>query len=203
MSFRTRLTLFFVLIVVVPMAAAGIVLFLLIADNEQGKAKASLAANQNTAIALYNEAHDQADRAAVAIARDVPLSRALRANDRAAIRARARALLDRRDVMRIVIAHGRDVIADVGDGRAVFPATRTLVGEKNRRFGRLQVSVQDPDDYAGLTERVTKLQTIVLRRGGPVIAATINGVRPDALRLGSGYKVDVGGTRYTAATFPA
>jgi diguanylate cyclase (GGDEF)-like protein len=203
MSFRTRLTLFFVLIVVVPMAVAGIVLFQLIADNEQGKAEAKLAANQNTAIALYNEGHDQADRAAVAIARDVPLSRALRANDRAAIRARARALLDRRNVMRIVISRGGKVIADVGDGRAVFPATRDLVGDNNRRFGRLQVSVQSPDDYVGLTERVTRLETIVLRAGGPVVAATINGVAPGTLPLGSGYKVDVGGTRYTAATFPA
>ena len=44
MSFRNRLTLFFVLIVVVPMVAVAFVLFRLIADNESGKADARLAA---------------------------------------------------------------------------------------------------------------------------------------------------------------
>ena len=67
MSFRNRLTLFFVLIVVVPMVAVAFVLFRLIADNESGKADARLAAKQETAINLYQEARNEADRAAVAI----------------------------------------------------------------------------------------------------------------------------------------
>ena len=37
MSFRTRLTLFFVLIVIVPMVAVGVVVFRLISDNETAK----------------------------------------------------------------------------------------------------------------------------------------------------------------------
>jgi hypothetical protein len=44
MSFRNRLTLFFVLIVIVPMIAVGFVLFHLIATNESGKADAKLGA---------------------------------------------------------------------------------------------------------------------------------------------------------------
>jgi hypothetical protein len=40
MSFRTRLTTFFFVIVVVPMAAVGIVAFRLIDDSQQGKADA-------------------------------------------------------------------------------------------------------------------------------------------------------------------
>jgi hypothetical protein len=37
MSFRTRLTSFFVLIVVVPMAAVGFLVFRLIDDSQSGK----------------------------------------------------------------------------------------------------------------------------------------------------------------------
>ena len=64
MSFRNRLTLFFVLIVVVPMVAVAFVLFRLIADNESGKADARLAATKGAAINLYHEDFNSANRAA-------------------------------------------------------------------------------------------------------------------------------------------
>ena len=60
MSFRNRLTLFFVLIVVVPMVAVAFVLFRLIADNESGKADARLAATKGSAINLYREDYNRA-----------------------------------------------------------------------------------------------------------------------------------------------
>ena len=56
MSFRARLTLFFVLIVIVPMLSVAIVLFRLISDNETGKADSSLAAHQQAARNLYRAA---------------------------------------------------------------------------------------------------------------------------------------------------
>ena len=40
MSFRARLLTFFVLIVVVPMVAMGVLMFRLISDSQQGKADA-------------------------------------------------------------------------------------------------------------------------------------------------------------------
>ena len=64
MSFRNRLTLFFVLIVVVPMVAVAFVLFRLIADNESGKADARLAATKGSAINLYREDYNRANLAA-------------------------------------------------------------------------------------------------------------------------------------------
>ena len=62
MSFRNRLTLFFVLIVIVPMVAVAVVLFRLISDNEDGKANARLAAEQNVAINMYKDATARALR---------------------------------------------------------------------------------------------------------------------------------------------
>jgi diguanylate cyclase (GGDEF)-like protein len=199
MSFRNRLTLFFVLIVVVPMVAVAFVLFRLIADNESGKADARLAANYSSAIHLYEESHNQADRAAQAIGRDVQLAAALRSGDDAAVTARARQLLARERVKRIVISRAGKPIADVGSRTAVFPATRNLLSGK-RSFGNLQVSVQEPADYTGLIQRVTDAQAAIQRVGGPVLASSIPGVRAGDLPDGRG-EVEVGGRKFDAATF--
>jgi sensor histidine kinase regulating citrate/malate metabolism len=48
-SFRSRLTLFFVAIVIVPMLVVTVALFRLIADNEQGQADARVAQAQTAA----------------------------------------------------------------------------------------------------------------------------------------------------------
>ena len=106
MSFRNRLTLFFVLIVVVPMVAVAFVLFRLIADNESGKADARLAATKGSAINLYREDYNRANRAARRIGADVALAQALRANDRQALQARLDDLLKQENVRRIVVARG-------------------------------------------------------------------------------------------------
>jgi diguanylate cyclase (GGDEF)-like protein len=199
MSFRNRLTLFFVLIVVVPMVAVAFVLFRLIADNESGKADARLAANYSSAMHLYEESHNQADRAAQSIGRDVQLAAALRSGDNAALTARARELLSRERVKRIVIARDGKPIADVGSRTAVFPATRNLLSGK-RSFGNLQVSVQEPADYTGLIERVTEGQAAIQRVGGPVLASSIPGIGAGDLPNGRG-EIEVGGKKFDAATF--
>src|SRR6188472_2863126 len=127
MSFRNRLTLFFVLIVVVPMIAVGFVLFHLIATNESGKADAKLAARQETALALARAARQDADAAAARIGRDVALAQALRTGDRPALEARMRALLGTGGARRIVVVRDDRPVADVGSQSATFPASRTLV----------------------------------------------------------------------------
>ena len=53
MSFRTRLTSFFVLIVVVPMIAVGFLVFRLIGDSQQGKADARADGLASAAASLY------------------------------------------------------------------------------------------------------------------------------------------------------
>ena len=69
MSFRNRLTLFFVLIVVVPMVAVAFVLFGLISNNEQGKAEARAGQRQGVARNLaLTEIRERTLRVAVAVA---------------------------------------------------------------------------------------------------------------------------------------
>jgi diguanylate cyclase (GGDEF)-like protein len=200
MSFRNRLTLFFVLIVVVPMVAVAFVLFRLIADNESGKADARLAAANSSAINLYHEDVNRAQAAAARIGRDVVLAQALRANDRPGLQARVSTLVRQENVRRIVLARGNQAIADAGSKTAVFPASRKLVGTGNRPFGTLQVSTQEPSIYTGLLSRLTGSGAVVQRVGGPMLASSVKGVDPASIPDNHG-ELEVGDKRYDAASF--
>src|SRR4051812_50202690 len=90
MSFRSRLTLFFVLIVIVPMVSVTLVIFRLISDNEHGKADARVEARERTAIGLRDELVTEADRAARLVVNDPQLAAALRAKNRGAAQRRGR-----------------------------------------------------------------------------------------------------------------
>src|SRR6187551_1661633 len=104
MSFRTRLTLFFVLIVIFPMVAVGVVVFRLISDNETAKVEARLAEGQAAAIGLYDESRKNALRTLRHVGADAAFVRAVRAGDHRAAAARARRLLGGNGVTRIVLA---------------------------------------------------------------------------------------------------
>jgi diguanylate cyclase (GGDEF)-like protein len=200
MSFRNRLTLFFVLIVVVPMVSVAFVLFRLIADNESGKSDARVGARTEAAIAIYEDTVAEARRAARQIASDVPLATAVRNNDRAALRARANDLLSEYGAERIVIARGNRALVDVGNVAATFPATLTLVDENERDFGRLQVSVETPRGYANRVKRITQLEVVVSAEGGGTLATTL----PGAGRVDIGEEpgtVTVGDEEYRTASF--
>jgi len=199
-SFRTRLRLFFVLIVIVPMIAVTFIVFRLIAESENGQADARVAARQEAAIGLYYDARAGADRLAAQIGRDRSLSRALRSGEATAIQRVARRLLSQTAAKRIVLAHDGAVWADVGDKAASFPATRSLVAD-GTPVADLQVSVESAQTYARLVTRTTRMETIV-RRGGRVIASTIADPGAVALPEHTG-TVAIGGRRFRAASFDA
>lgn len=75
MSFRGRLRLFFVLLVIVPMIALAVVLFTLTSRSETGKADAGISAGVRTAFGVYEEAAARAEPAL----REVGSDRRLRA----------------------------------------------------------------------------------------------------------------------------
>jgi len=199
MSFRARLTLFFVLIVIVPMVAVTLVIFSLISNNEQGKANAGIASRLQTAQNLAREATREADSAAQSVAADVPLATALRSGNRAAAQRRAAVLAPRRRLVRLLIfdaAH--HAVANVGAPDAIFPATRQLLAD-GRAVGTLQISVQSGGQYADLVQHVTGLQVVVRRRGF-VLATTDPSLARVALPR-SNATVRAGGVHYRAATF--
>ena len=201
MSFRSRLLLFFVFIVIVPMVSLAVVLFRLISDNENGKADARVAARQEAAIRLYEEAQRDAGRGAASVGRDLRFSTALQQQDRAAAERRGEQLLNRYGLKRIVVTRGSRTLADVGSRTATFPAARRLVDARGREVGRLRVSAAGPKAYAERVQRLTGLD-VVVRRGGRTLVSTLRGAEQTALPANRG-EVTVDGEEYRAASFVA
>src|SRR2546430_15532640 len=106
MSFRARLRLFFVLIVIVPMLSVAIVLFRLISDNETGKADAGLNANLKAARSLFLEATRRADGALEGVGSDRQLAHAPGRGEVAPARERAREPRASRGTERIAPSRG-------------------------------------------------------------------------------------------------
>src|SRR3954469_24699109 len=88
MSFRSRLLLFFMIIVIVPMIAVELVLFSITADSETGTADAALAQGQRAAFAVYDGDRAEAGDELEKVARDPQLAAALARHDAAALRGR-------------------------------------------------------------------------------------------------------------------
>ena len=203
MSFRSRLTLFFVAIVIVPMVAMAVVLFRLLSDNESGKADASLRANQVAAIGLGEAATQSAKGLATTIgATDTALATAIRRQDPVAIQDRLVQLRRLNNLARIAVyAPNGSVLADSGSATAVFPARVPLQDASGRRFGSLQLSTQTAGHYISLVRTVTGLYAVVAGSNG-VIASRVNPINPRALPRQRGH-ITVGDTRYRVTTFPA
>jgi len=199
MSFRARLTLFFVLIVIVPMLSVAIVLFRLIADNETGKADAGLRVTSRVAVRLYDEARSAADDVVAAVGTDRQLAAALRDRREPAAQERARALLATRAIERIELTGG-DVDLSVGSPDAIAPTERNLVGEGGERFGRLEVSVTAAREYAREV-RATTGDDVAVTAGGRLLASTVRGLTLEQVPAAGGpVDVEVGDERYRAVT---
>ena len=200
MSFRTRLTLFFVLIVIFPMVSVAVVVFRLISDNETAKVEARLAEGQAAAIGLYDESRKDALRALRRVGADTAFVRAVRRGDKAQARARARGLLTGARIERLVFAGRAGDIVDVGTRGAIAPASRDVIGSSGRRIGRLQVSVVTADQYALRVRRVEGRPTVIAR-DGRVIASSLS--RAVAMKLPDHGDVKLGSRSYRVATFSA
>ena len=88
MSFRNRLTVFFIVLVILPMIVVAAVGFVLASDSEQGKTDARLSEAQRSASGLFREYQDRAEAAARVIARDPQLAEAIQEGRRAPIQRR-------------------------------------------------------------------------------------------------------------------
>ncbi len=200
MTFRARLTLFFLLIVVVPMLVVGVLLFALIADNENGKADARVGAGQAAAVGLYREFTSRAAAGLNRAAHDPELTRALRGRDRGAATQRAVVLRGRLGLTRIAFQSGGRTLVDVGNQSAVAPARSNLVGAGGASLGRLEVSVVTAQEYARLLKQVSPLGAVV-REGRRSLASSFTG-SPDQSLPNVG-NVRVGSTDYRVASFDA
>ena len=202
MSFRNRLRLFFLMIVVAPMLVVAVAFYVLVFSSESGKADAQANAERRVAMAMYDEAHARALVAGRAIARDVPFATAIRRNNAEALQTRAADLLRRRGVQRIVVVRGTNrALVDVGNASATFPASIRLV-DGSRQFGSLETSVTTPAAYARSVKRTTGLDVLLMREGGEVLSSTLPGAEKVAVpETPQGGHATIDGRKYRTFAF--
>jgi diguanylate cyclase (GGDEF)-like protein len=199
-SFRNRLALFFVVIVIVPMLAVTLLLFRLIDDSETGQAEAAIAQQHTVARALFGEEQRLAGVKLRRVGNDDVFAGALHDGDTARARRRARQLLQRERLQRIVLARGGEAIVRVGDKRAIAPEVQPLVSESGDAFGRLGVSVVDAPRYVKRVRRLAGLRTVVLN-GDRILASSLPGVDPQKLPTTQGARLNVGDVEYLVQNF--
>src|SRR5436190_615412 len=199
MSFRSRLTLFFLAIVVVPMISVGVLVFVLIADNETGKTDARVAEAEAVARGVYREGVTDAGAALRRVAVDPALTNALRAGDSAAAQARAAALVHTLNLRRLRASVSGRPLADVGDRSAIAPARTQLLTRGSSPVGQLEVSTTGARAYVDRLRAVTTLDAAVLEGTRPLGSTGKAPARP----LPGVGTVSVGGTDFRVASFDA
>ncbi len=203
MSFRNRLTLFFVLIVIVPMLAVAFLLFRLIDASEKGKLDTAIFQQQRAANALFK---DQIDLAAIAlesqVGGDQAFSTALQNGDLDRAEERAKAITEGGRVQRILFVRDGRIVLSAGTRYAIAPAVRDLKSARGSVLGRVEVSVTDARTYVKRAQEITGLHTLVLN-GGRVLASTLPAANDRTMPASEGATTTIDGTEYRVQRFSA
>jgi diguanylate cyclase (GGDEF)-like protein len=190
MSFRTRLTGFFVLIVVVPMIAVGFLVFRLISDSQTGKADARADGLASAAASLYNASSADARADAQTVAR------ALQGVPRSAMKLRLVALDNGSGLARLGVTAGGRKVVSLGSASAVAPGTVVVQARNGATAVRVTASELTGAQYA--QELGGPGIGIVVKQGGRPLASTLPAAAHVALPAGG--DVTVGGIGYRAVT---
>jgi diguanylate cyclase (GGDEF)-like protein len=169
MSFRTRLGLFFLLMVAIPIAAIAVLASDVTGDSQAGKADAQVSTGLEAAISVYEDAIAEADRAAKRVVADPGVASALAEGDSEEIeRAAALAGVDTDLEYLAITTAGGDELVPV---RSASPlATATLTDESGSGF-RAIASTMNAQEYLGRIEELTGLSAAVLSGEEKPVAA--------------------------------
>jgi diguanylate cyclase (GGDEF)-like protein len=191
MSFRTRLISFFLLIVVIPMAAMGFLVFKLIDDSHNAKSDARADGIAGVTASVYNRASRTASLDARTVARALENT-----SGAGAIRARASALASQLGAVRVTVRVGGQTVADLGDSTGVAPGVAEVRGTSTSPRRVITLSRLTAADLAAQVSGSGF--GIVVRQGAHTLGSSVPGVRNQALpRTG---QVTVGGTTYQTVT---
>src|SRR5947209_4891489 len=158
MSFRSRLSLFFTIIVVVPMVAVALVLFSIMADSETGKTDAEIAQGLRAAFAVYDADRAGARDALHTVAGNTAVGQALAVNDVAALRTALTYLARATPGVRAVAAFdpARRPLAVAGSSDAIAMAAAAPTS-RGHSVGFVAVSTTGAGAFALQVRRVTGL----------------------------------------------
>ena len=197
-SFRNRLTFFFLLLVILPVLAVASVGILIVRDSEEAKNNQTLGQAQRAAEGLYRDARERAQVVAQTVSTDDQLAIAVRDDDRAAQQERLEDLAARGGAVRVRLTLDGEEPVETGSGEAVAPARSRVVDSDGRSRGRMDLSVTTAESFADLLARVTGLD-VVLTQDGRSIAGTVEGDIPADLPFSGETEID--GETYRATGF--
>ena len=191
MSFRARLTTFFVLIVVIPMAAMGALVFALIDGSATGKADARAVGIADTAASVYTSSSQRASLDARVAARTLALIPPRR------LRSEARALQRSSGLARITVrvGHGREV--SVGSPSAIAPGITVVRAAHGRPARTVTVAELTAAQFA--RQLAGSGIAVVVRQNGTTLGASQAAAAHVALPARRG-TVAIGAKRYRAVT---
>jgi diguanylate cyclase (GGDEF)-like protein len=167
-SFRRRLAVFFVLLVIVPMVAMLSILLFISEDARRGKADARLASGLETALALYGEQLADGRAAARALAASPETAGAVAGDQRARLRALvSREIASGEAVAVQVLDTGGTELAAAGPADAIAFGEVSLVDD-GQPMGSLRVSTIAASTFAQEVKRLTKRELVVSRERTPL-----------------------------------
>ena len=172
MSFRFRLRLFFIVIVLVPMLAVALVLFSVVAGSEQGKSDARLGQGQRTATGLFQALQRRAQTAAEAIGTDQELAAARASGERTRIQSTLEDLLTEHGMARLVLQLDGPGRFSVGRSDGIAPARTRLLGAQGQPVGQLTAAAASAAGLAAEISRLTGME-VVISQGEQTLATTL------------------------------
>ncbi|MEA2348168.1 MAG: hypothetical protein QOG62_1955 [Thermoleophilaceae bacterium] len=183
MSFRSRLLIFFVIIVVVPMIAAGFVTLTLIGQSSVARMDSQITQAFTAATAAYQEDSKRAGNTLGRLAEDDNLLGALALGKPKGLQKVLDKIAKKTELLRAMVVtdrHGKE-LARVGDADAVAFQTIPVIDPKDKRLGTIAVSNTSASGYASEARRLTALEAQI-GQDGKVVASTL----PGAPLLGTG-----------------
>jgi diguanylate cyclase (GGDEF)-like protein len=173
MSFRRRLTITVLLIVVVPVIAIVIFFVPLSSESRTGKADARLAGALTPTLNSYDAALRSARHDARLVANDPELGAAVPAGPSPDLDLRVRQLALRLGLTRLEVENGGTPIARYTSGQPVASVQLEITGQTGP-IGTLLVSDTDATEFAHSVNRTTGLPFVV-SAGGATIATGASG----------------------------
>ena len=172
MSFRRKLTLFFVAIVMIPMIVVGVLLVRVSEDSREGKADARLATGLETARALYERGLDEAPGEARRVAKAA--GPALQERDKRALQTLADAAVEDPGVVSVEIAGPDDrVLVKSGPIDGLAAAEAEVRDGAGGVAGTVRVTTLDADAFVAQLRSLTALHAALAANRG-VLGSTID-----------------------------
>jgi diguanylate cyclase (GGDEF)-like protein len=199
-SFRRRLTLFFILIVVVPMVALAALVLEVAGSSRTGKADARLAAGLETALSLYRTELSESESAVLDAARDPELAAGIRDDARGRIDAAAEDLVRQGQLVALrVLAPNGNRLAAAGESDVVAAAELTL-RRAGRREGSMVGSVVEAQAFARRVGELTGREVVIWDPQGDRLAGTASAGEIPPPPSGTAETVELGGEEVRAAS---